>query len=131
MSAEFKHTISWFEIPVNDISRATDFYEKVFEIKLQKEEMDGCKMAIFPAFGECKENEPVVHGALVKMEGMEPNGQGSLVYFNGGNDLAVALSRVEAAGGKIIKDKFSIGPHGHIALFNDTEGNRVAMHSMN
>ena len=53
-----------------------------------------------------------------------------MVYLNGGDDLSIPLSKVEAAGGKIIMPKTAIGPHGFMAHFTDTEGNKVAFHSM-
>jgi len=119
------HTISWFELPATDLSRAKQFYEKVFEIKMPTEEMGpGMKMAIFPAEGMG------VHGALIQSEGYIPSQQGAMVYLNGGPDLSKPLSKVTAAGGKILKDKFGIGKFGYIAFFLDSEGNRVALHSM-
>ena len=52
-----------------------------------------------------------------------------MVYLNGGEDLSVPLARVEAAGGTIIKNKTPIGENGFMAIFKDTEGNHVALHS--
>jgi predicted enzyme related to lactoylglutathione lyase len=52
-----------------------------------------------------------------------------LIYLNGGDDLDVVLSKVEQAGGKIILPKTGIGPHGFMAHFEDSEGNKVALHS--
>lgn len=72
-----------------------------------------------------------VGGAVVMTDGYEPSSKGSIVYLNGGNDLSVALGRVETAGGKILMSKTAIGENGFIAHFTDTEGNRVALHSMN
>jgi predicted enzyme related to lactoylglutathione lyase len=71
-----------------------------------------------------------IGGGLVEEEGYEPSQQGALVYLNGGEDLDVPLARVEAAGGKVILPKTSISPNGFMARFTDTEGNRVAFHSM-
>jgi predicted enzyme related to lactoylglutathione lyase len=72
-----------------------------------------------------------VGGGIVQGAGFEPSSTGALVYLNGGDDLSGALSRVEAAGGKIVLPKTSIGPNGFMAHFIDTEGNKVALHSMN
>lgn len=83
----------------------------------------GSEMAFFPS-------EDGVGGAVVSGDGYEPNDKGSLVYLNGGEDLSDALSRVEKAGGKVIVPKTQISPEiGHFALFIDTEGNKVALHS--
>jgi len=56
---------------------------------------------------------------------------GTTVYLDGGNDLSIPLSRVESAGGTIILPKTNIGENrGFIALFIDTEGNKVGFHSI-
>lgn len=55
---------------------------------------------------------------------------GALIYLNGGDDLSVPLSKIEAAGGKILMPKTPIGPNGFMAYFTDTEGKKVALHSM-
>jgi hypothetical protein len=56
---------------------------------------------------------------------------GTTVYLDGGNDLSVPFSRVENAGGKVILPKTAIGENrGFIALFIDTEGNKVGLHSI-
>ena len=57
---------------------------------------------------------------------------GSLVYLNGNDDLSVMLGRVESAGGKILRGKTQISPDiGYMAVFEDSEGNRIALHSQN
>lgn len=124
------HAINWFEVPVKEIGRAQKFYETVLDLKLEAMEMEGCKMAIFP--GRCpSEGQTLVHGALVQMTNYEPSDKGAVLYFNAGDDLASSLARVEKAGGTIIKEKTSIGPHGFFAMFKDTEGNVQALHSPN
>jgi predicted enzyme related to lactoylglutathione lyase len=71
-----------------------------------------------------------IGGCIIQGKGYEPLTKGSLVYLNGGDDLGVPLSKVEAAGGKILLPKTAIGPNGFMAHFADTEGNKVALHSM-
>ena len=46
------------------------------------------------------------------------------------DDLNIPLSRIEHAGATILFPKTSIGENGFMAHFIDTEGNRVALHSM-
>ena len=121
---ENPHTISWFEIAAKDINRAVKFYSTVLGKKIEVNQWAGFEMGIFPGGGE-----GVVHGAIVKGEGYEPSEKGTIVYLNGGEDLNAPLKKVEPAGGKVLKPKFSIGEHGHIAFFKDTEGNKVALHS--
>ena len=117
--------INWFEIPAKDFERAKFFYETILDIKmiLPFPEM---KYAMFPA--DMQNGE--IGGGLIEEKGWEPAEGGILVYLNGGDDLSVPLSRVEAAGGKILLQKTSIGANGFMARFIDTEGNVVAFHSM-
>jgi len=118
------NAINWFEIPVSDIDRATKFYSSILVGELQYMEMMGIKMAFLPMDGQG------VGGALCQGEGYEPTAGGAKIYLNGGDDLSVALSRVEKAGGKVVMPKTKINDEiGYIAFFVDTEGNNLAFHS--
>ena len=119
------HAINWFEIPAKDIGRAKTFYETILGVLLQTFDGMGMKSAFFPADME----NGSVGGCLVEGEGYEPSATGSLVYLNGGDDLNTVLSRVEGAGGKIIMPKTSIGEYGFAAYFEDSEGNKIGLHS--
>ena len=121
-----KNAINWFEIPVKDFDRAKTFYEAVFETKMDTMTMEemGMTMAFFPA-----DWENGIGGGIAFGPGYEPTDKGSLIYLNGGDDLDAPLSRVEKAGGKVILPKTSLGQHGFMGQFIDTEGNRVAFHS--
>ncbi len=125
-----QNVVGWFEIYVNDINRAKDFYESVFKLKLTDLAMadggEGMKMLTFPMD---KFDSPGATGALVKMEGYGPVSGGTIVYFNS-EDCSIEEGRVEAAGGKILKPKQDIGEYGFISLINDTEGNIIGLHSM-
>lgn len=121
-------TAVWFEIYVNDIERATKFYETILDTKLQllsDPNDQGLKMMSFPGdmekYGSC--------GALVQMEGMEAGSNSTIIYF-GSDDCTTEESRVTSAGGKIMKPKMSIGKYGFISLCYDTEGNVFGIHSM-
>lgn len=122
--------VVWFEIYVQDMARAQRFYEAVFQCTLQPlatpAGLDGgMQMLSFP--GDMSTTGAA--GMLVKMEGVPSGGGGTLVYF-ACEDCAVEQGRVAAAGGQVSKPKFSIAPHGHIALVVDTEGNCIGLHSM-
>ncbi len=120
-----ENVISWFEIPALDLRRAITFYSKVLDIKLTEGGFGEDKMAFFPS------DMKNVSGAIVKGKNRTPNADGTLVYFNGGEDLNIPLARVEEAGGKIIFPKTLIMLEaGYFAIFIDSEGNRVAFHSM-
>jgi hypothetical protein len=122
------NVLNWFEVSVSDIARAKSFYETIFSIQLEEMDMMGMKMASFPY-------DPMsgkLSGALVQSDMHKPSADGVKVYFNGNPDLDDALSKVEAAGGKITMPKMKINDEiGYMAFFIDTEGNAVALHSQN
>ena len=120
------NAINWFEIPVKNFDQAKKFYEAVLGAELQVMEAMGMKSAFFPA----EMQSGGIGGCIILGEGYEPSPKGSLIYLNGGNDLGVPLSKVEAAGGKILLPKTAIGHNGFMAHFTDTEGNKVGLHSM-
>lgn len=118
------NAINWFELPANNFDRAVKFYSEVLKAELQPFENNGLQMAFFPS------SDNGVGGCVTHGNGNTPKSEGTLVYLNGGDDLAAPLSRVEKAGGKVTMPKTSIGENGFMAVFLDTEGNRVAFHSM-
>jgi uncharacterized protein len=124
-----QNAVSWFEIPSTDLDRATRFYETIFGISLFPMDMPQLQMRLFPI------EDPMtgIGGAVVYAEGFyhpSPT-HGPLVYLNANPDVQLVLDRVEAAGGKIVVPKTQITPeYGHMAVFIDTEGNRVALHSV-
>jgi uncharacterized protein len=122
------NALNWFEISVADMARAKNFYETVFDVKMEQMEMMGMKMAMFPA----ENMNGKVSGGLVEGPMHKPSADGAKIYFNGNPDLDVALGKVEAAGGKVNMPKTQISPEiGYMAFFTDTEGNGVALHSSN
>jgi uncharacterized protein len=124
------NVVGWFEIYVQDIDRARRFYQATMRVELSNmlpQNQGGPleEMWAFPG----KQDAYGSPGALVKMQGMVPSGNGVIIYFMC-DDCATAAERAKEAGGKIFKEKFSIGEHGFIALVNDTEGNMIGLHSM-
>lgn len=119
--------IVWFEIYVQDMARARRFYEAMLGVELKGLDapIPGLDMLTFPSSMEAYG----ASGALVKFEGCPSGGGGTLVYFHC-EDCAVEETRAVAAGGKVHKAKFSIGPHGFCSLVYDSEGNLVGLHSM-
>jgi predicted enzyme related to lactoylglutathione lyase len=121
-----KNAINWFEIPVKNFDKAKKFYETILGAEMQIMEAMGMKSAFFPADMQTGG----IGGCIIKGDGYEPSTKGTLVYLNGGDDLSIPLSKVEAAGGKILMPKTAIGENGFMAYFSDTEGNKVAFHSI-
>lgn len=122
-----KHiSVGWFEIPVKNMERAIAFYETVFDCKLERHQMGPLDMAWFPWDHE----KGGAGGSLVKNEQFySPSENGVQVYFSS-EDTNTELARIKKAGGEIIQNKTLISPEiGFMALFIDSEGNRIALHS--
>ncbi len=118
-------TLNWFEIPATDFERAKTFYAKVLDVQIHDD--PDRKYAYFPS----DPNKDGFGGAIARGENYLPSMTGTTVYLNGGNDLSVPLGRVESAGGTVILPKTAIGENrGFIALFMDTEGNKIGFHSV-
>jgi hypothetical protein len=125
----WNHAISWFEIPSTDLERAQRFYETIFGIELMPMDLDNIRMRMFPL----ADPQNGIGGALVDSGGFhKPSAtDGPLIYLNGNPDVQLVLDKVEAAGGKIIVPKTHIAEDiGYMGVFLDTEGNRIAVHSI-
>ena len=123
------NAISWFEIPATDLPRAQKFYETIFGIQMIPMDMENIKMRMFPL----DDMNTQVGGAVVDSGGFHKPSltDGPLIYLNGNPDVQHILNRVEAAGGKIMVPKTQISPdYGYMAVFVDTEGNRIGLHSI-
>lgn len=121
----FKNFVSWFEIPAYNHFRSMAFYNYIYQIEMKYVELNGFSMAFFPA-------EKGIGGAIVTGPGCIPSEVGPLIYLNAGEDLNHVLSRVNEAGGRVVMGKTFLGDNaGYFALFIDSEGNRLALHSKN
>ena len=120
--------VAWFEIYVNDMPRAKKFYEEVFQMEMfpmPNPTTDELEMVVFPYEMGSQDTA----GSLVKMTGIEAGANSTIIYF-ASEDCTTEENRVEGAGGKIFRPKMSIGEHGFITLFFDTEGNMIGLHSI-
>ena len=122
-----RNAVGWFEIYVQDMERAKAFYENTFQVTLERLESPGIEMWVFPPLGE--PGLPGCSGTLVKTEGKDSGSGGILIYFSCA-DCAVEAARAAQLGGKIQREKMSIGQYGFIVLLYDTEGNMIGLHSM-
>jgi len=116
--------VGWFEIPVSELTRAKQFYETVLNIQLEEHEMGPLRMAWFPM----KEDLMGAAGSLVLADGYTPSHTGTLVYFSVA-DIEHVSQNAARHGGKVLQSKMSIGEYGFIALLEDSEGNRIGVHS--
>jgi len=125
-----RNPAGWFEIYASDMTRARSFYESVFAVELeplpmpQTEGGEGLEMLMFPG----DPSRPGCAGALCRMDGCEPGGNSTIIYFSC-LDCAIEEGRVTAAGGTVVKPKFSIAPYGDIALVTDPDGNMIGLHN--
>lgn len=121
----FTNYISWFEIPAVNFQQAVDFYNHIYSIEMEQNVSGNHAMAFFPA-------KNGIGGAIVAGPGSTPSNTGALLYLNGGKDLSDILSKVEEAGGRIVMPKTLINEEsGYFAIFIDSEGNKLALHSKN
>ena len=120
-----RNPVGWFEIYVQDMDRAKAFYEAVLLTTFTRLNSPSIEMWAFPSTAE----NAGTSGSLVKMPGFPSGGNSTLVYFTC-DDCGVEGSRVVPAGGRIQRDKTSIGEYGFIVLAYDTEGNMFGLHSL-
>jgi predicted enzyme related to lactoylglutathione lyase len=122
------NTVVWFDTPVKDIDRAVRFYSAVLNKPIKKEEYPGMTLAVLP------HEKDEVSGCLVpgcgKPDDPQPSSQGTLLYFSCEGRLDQAVAAAEANGGKVLQARHAIGPYGFRAVVLDSEGNRIALHSM-
>ena len=114
------HRIVWFDIPVTDFKRAQAFYASVLGVEVKEEH---------PNVGVFAHEQGDVTGCIYLSEEDEPGDRGPLLYFDVKGRLDDAIEKAKAGGGKILKEKHSIGPYGYRAILLDSEGNRIALHS--
>ena len=123
---KLKSAINWFEIPASDFKRAVRFYSRIYGYDMPTRDMGDIKMGFFQ-----HEQGGGIGGSVVSGDGYVPARDGAKVYLNAGDDLRTVLDRVENAGGSVVMGKTQISPEiGYIAIIDDTEGNRVYLHSM-
>jgi predicted enzyme related to lactoylglutathione lyase len=118
-----QNAINWFEIPCEDLDRATNFYETILGESMYREKME-TPMAFFSS------ERTGTGGTLVKRPFQKPGRAGTMVYLNCDGELDSVLSRVSKAGGLVLMPKTPVpGGHGHFACLRDSEGNHIGLHS--
>ena len=114
---------AWFEIPAQDLDRASKFYESVLDARLKREDNGQIRMAVFP------HDKSLPTGALVKGEGYQPAEKGAVVYLNV-DSIEPTLARVPKAGGTVLRPATKLPDQGGVfAQIRDSEGNRVGLYA--
>jgi len=112
----------WFDIPVADLDRAAAFYRAVLNVKVQKEQFDDFSFCVL-------EHHDGNGGCLVPNAKEVAGGAGILVYMNVEGRIRDAVAQTARLGGSVLEATRGIGPHGFRAVVQDSEGNRIALHS--
>lgn len=120
------NSLNWFEIPATDLGRAKAFYETIFDFEMTPMAMGEHAYEMFPSAPETGK----ANGAVASGPGYAPSKEGAVIYLNANPDLSVVEARIAGAGGTVTAPKTSIGPNGFVAYFEDTEGNKVGLHSV-
>ncbi len=117
-------TFSYIAIPCTNFERAFDFYVHITDGLIYRNTNVPFPMAYFTD----RDNNNVGH--LFQLPGFNPSADGPIVYMELAKDLDETISKISAAGGKIVMPKTFIAPgRGYWALFLDSEGNKLALHS--
>jgi predicted enzyme related to lactoylglutathione lyase len=114
--------VVWIDIPVADLDRANAFYAAVLGISVTPQQFEEFNFSVL----EHKEGNG---GCLVPMPN-DVSDKGIIIYLNVAGRLRDAVAKTQKLGGKVLEPVHAIGPHGFRALILDSEGNRVALHSM-
>jgi len=121
-----KNLISIVEIPTDDFIRAVAFYQSILDVAIEEVDMGGVRMGVILSI------EDTVSVVLVKGDDYKPSLHGPLIYLNAGDGMQPMLEKIQSNGGEVIVPKSEISPDmGFFALFTDTEGNKLGLHSSN
>jgi uncharacterized protein len=114
-----------FEVPYDEVERATSFYRDVFGWQIQSiPEMDYHMVATGPAGEDGMPSEPgFIGGGMFARQ----SNIGTPVITIDVDDIDAALADVEAHGGSTVEKKMPVGDMGFAAYFKDSEGNLLGL----
>ena len=111
--------ICHIEIPCTDLKKAAKFYGDVF----------GWETQMIPEMSYAMFKAPDGIGGGFSKDAKVSSEAGVMLYIEV-EDIPSAFKKIEAGGGKQIKEKTQISPeHGYFGLFADNEGNMVGLWS--
>jgi predicted enzyme related to lactoylglutathione lyase len=114
-----------FEIPADDVARAKEFYRSVFDWQVQ--DMPGMDYTILRT-SEVDENQMpttpgAINGGLMRRNQDTP----APVLTIDVESIDQALKHVQAAGGRVVRERTEIPGMGAYAYFTDPEGNTLGL----
>ena len=114
-----------FELPVNDLQRARDFYQKLFGWTIKEWKDPSGKMEYWSVITKKGMDGPGINGGMMTRKFPQ---QPLTIYMHVASiDKTLALA--VANGGNVCMPKMEIGKGmGFIACFNDPEGNMIGVH---
>lgn len=135
----------WVQIPAENITRAADFYNRVFGYEFFFEDLNNIPHAVFKP--DAKGNRPV-NGALVEVKNKPAEMQGCVLFFEATGRFETLVENIERNGGKILVKKTLItkkidattglipntyidGKPGYFVHFMDSEGNKMGLYGSN
>jgi predicted enzyme related to lactoylglutathione lyase len=120
--------VSWFEMPADDVARASEFYHKVFGWGTPP--MGDNATFALTVSADANGNPTEVggiNGGFHKRQG--ESDAGPVVHIMVA-DIDAKLKVIEAAGGRVIQPHTEVGEYGlSMALFSDTEGNVMGVYN--
>ena len=138
-------SITWIQIPAEDLKRAATFYEKVFGASFFFEVLNNIPHAVFK---EDKNGKKLLNGALIKITEKITSGVGPILFWDATGDFETIIKRIKENGGEVIKTKKLIKKKesetsstipntyidkkpGYYAHFIDSEGNKMGLYGSN
>lgn len=132
-----KSPVVHFEIPVDDVERAQEFYSNIFGWEFKKFDMpsDGSTKGdpYYVVYATETDEEHMVetpgaiNGGMMKRK----NPEQPFLNYIAVDSLDTKLEEIQKRGGTICMPKTEIAPGmGWIACFKDTEGNMMGLHEM-
>ena len=118
-----QNQIVWCDIPVENLDRAIKFYSALIGEAVSRETMPGATFGLLPHANEG------AGACLVETKENKPSSTGPLIYLNCDGRIDIAIATVKLNGGEVLQAKHPIGPYGFRAIIQDSEGNRIALHS--
>lgn len=109
--------LTHFDIPADDLGRATRFYADLF----------GWDIAVTPQFPDYGlfESGPGDTGGGLGIRGVTAPDRPRMYFLV--DSIDAALPKVQALGGTVVVDKEEVPGHGWYAAITDSEGNEIGL----